>query len=96
MDGDMYVDILQRTLIPFITEVYPDGHKFIQDNDPKHKSKRATDYIKANGVNWYCTPAESPDMNPIENLWHEMKEYIRREVKPQTTSRWNTGILVHC
>ena len=23
MDGDMYVDILQRTLIPFIIEVYP-------------------------------------------------------------------------
>ena len=34
MDADMYVDILQRTLIPFITEVYPDGHRFIQDNDP--------------------------------------------------------------
>ena len=92
MDGDMYVDILQRTLIPFITEVYPDGHKFIQDNDPKHKSKRATDYIKANGVNWYCTPAESPDMNPIENLWHEMKKYIRREVKPKTKEELVDGI----
>ena len=61
MDGDMYVDILQRTLIPFITEVYPDGHRFIhrfiQDNDPKYKSKRATDCIKVNDVNWYCTPA---------------------------------------
>ena len=23
-------------------------------------------------------------MNPIENLWHELKEFIRREVKPTT------------
>jgi len=23
-------------------------------------------------------------MNPIENLWHELKEFIRREVKPRT------------
>ena len=26
--------------------------------------------------------AESPDCNPIENLWHELKEFVRREVKP--------------
>jgi len=55
MDGDMYVDILKRTLIPFITEVLPDGHRFVQDNDPKQKSKRATDYIKENNINWYHT-----------------------------------------
>ena len=29
MDGDMFVDILDRTLIPFIREVYPDGHRFV-------------------------------------------------------------------
>ena len=23
-------------------------------------------------------------MNPTENLWHELKEYIRREAKPKT------------
>ena len=34
------------------------------------------------GVNWWKTPAESPDSSPIEVLWHEMKEYVRREVKP--------------
>jgi len=92
MDGDMYVDILKRTLIPFITEVFPDRHRFIQDNDPKHKSKRATDYIKENNINWYCTPAESPDINPIENLWHEMKEHIRREIKPHTKEELVDGI----
>ena len=25
---------------------------------------------------------ESPDLNPFESVWHELKEYIRREVKP--------------
>ena len=43
-------------------------------------------------VNWWKTPAESPDLNPIENLWHEMKEFIRREVKPKTKAELIEGI----
>lgn len=42
--------------------------------------------MEANTINWWKTPAESPDLNPIENLWHELKEFIRREVKP--TNKW--------
>ena len=38
------------------------------------------------------TLPESPDMNPIENLWHELKEYVRREVKPKSKEELITGI----
>ena len=31
-------------------------------------------------------------MNPIENVWHELKEYIRREVKPRTKQQLVNGI----
>ena len=41
------------------------------------------DLYYSNGINWWKTPPESPDFNPIENLWHELKEFIRREVKPK-------------
>ena len=92
MKADMYTDILDATLLPFIQEMYPDGHKFMQDNDPKHTSRHAKQWIEDNGVNWWRTPAESPDMNPIENMWHELKEYIRREVKPRTKSELVQGI----
>ena len=37
-------------------------------------------------------PAESPDLNPVENMWHELKEYIRREVKPDTKEGLIAGI----
>ena len=39
------------------------------------------------GINWWRTPPESPDLNPIENTWHELKEFIRRVVKPQTKEK---------
>ena len=76
MDAVMYVEILQNSLKPFLDEVYPDSHRFMQDNDPKYTARLAAQYFKDNGINWWKTPAESPDCNPIEKLWHEMKEYV--------------------
>ena len=74
MKKEPFVSILEGTLLPFIEKVYPDGHKFMMDNDPKHTSGYAAEWIRGNSVNWWKTPAESPDLNPIENLWHEIKE----------------------
>ena len=42
-------------------------------------------------MNWWPTPPESPDINPIENLWHEM-EFLRREIKPKRKDELIEGI----
>ena len=92
MNADLYVEILQRGLLPFIRRKYPDSHRFMQDNDPKHTSRTAKAFFENENINWWKTPPESPDLNPIENLWHELKEYIRREVKPTRESELTAGI----
>lgn len=92
MDRYMYVEILEKTLLPFVRDVYPDSHRFMADNDPKHTSILAQEFLSSNNIVWWRTPAESPDLNPIENMWHELKEYIRREVKPQRKDELIQGI----
>ena len=76
------METLEKTLIPFVQKVYPNSHHFMADNNPKHNLIHTKKFL-VNNIKWWCTPAESPDLNPIENLWHELKEHIHWEKKPQ-------------
>lgn len=87
-----YVDILEAGLLPFLESAYPDGHRYMQDNDPKHTSRYAQWWYEDNAVNWWKTPASSPDLNPIELIWHTLKEYLRGEFKPHNLTELKAGI----
>lgn len=50
------------------------------------------EFVRDNSINYWPTPAESPDMNPIEMLWHELKSFLRRIVKPKNKEELVEGI----
>lgn len=70
MDARQYTQILDNFMIPAVTRLFGGfEYLFVHDNDPKHNSKIAKEFLANKGVNVLPFPPYSPDLNPIENLW---------------------------
>ena len=52
------------------------GLKFMQDKAPGHNAKGTVEELEERGIEIIEWPAFSPDLNPIESLWNEMKDWI--------------------
>ena len=49
------------------------------DNDPKHRSLKALEFYKENNIKIIDWPSNSPDLNPIENIWVKIKNKLCRQ-----------------
>ena len=93
MDAQMCTEILESTLLELLLRIFPDGHHFQQDNAPSHTARHTKRWLEEKGITWWQTlPNYLTATLAIENLWHELKEYIRREVKPKVMSELIDGI----
>lgn len=88
MDRFGYRDIMANVMLPFFRTHMPRGSLFQQDNDPKHSSKLVDQWFKQKKVKKMDWPAQSPDLNPIENLWDEVERRIRHRTYSNSNDLW--------
>ena len=68
------MEILESNLLPFINKWKDHGPHFFQDdNAPPHRHQNVYNWIENNNILKIEWPPQSPDHNPIENLWDFQK-----------------------
>ena len=79
INADRYIEHVIPLILNYLEE-HPDL-VVMEDNASPHKAKKTVSHWKDHGVTPIVWPPFSPDLNPIENLWRQIKHLIRK--RPQ-------------
>lgn len=77
LNGKSFADFV-REHFPriFATCANRKGKLFLQDGDPSQNSKKAKDTMHSVGARKFSIPPRSPDINPIENIFNQVKRKL--------------------
>ena len=82
INGEKYAAIVRTHFPQLLKEgTNPSGGYFIQDNDPSQNSAAARAALSEVKAYQFKIPARSPDLNPIENMFHLVSKKIRNDAK---------------
>ena len=77
--ADRYLELLQQQIPTHYPSTFQPNELIYQhDNAPIHRAQTVTNWIAVRRMNILDWPAQSPDLNLIENCWSHVKRQLKR------------------
>lgn len=74
-NAKVFICYLEAYVLPILIG----GETLIMDNHPVHHAGSVQDYLKKNKIKFLYLPPYSPDLNPIEEAFSKIKQYIKKQ-----------------
>ncbi|KAI5085750.1 hypothetical protein C0J45_24213, partial [Silurus meridionalis] len=85
VNANIYQNLLQQHMVPSLRSSPSQPAVFMQDNAPCHTAKQVKHFLKPENIEIMTWSAQSPDLNPVENLWKILGDKVMAK-KPTTVS----------
>ena len=69
--------------IPYANRLYPEGWILEQDGATPHTARKTMEFFEEKNLQFLQWPPNSPDVNPIENVWEILKSAVEQK-NPKT------------
>lgn len=80
MNAEKYIGVIQQKVVRDMERAFPTGGGiFQQDLAPCHTAKKVKKFFEEKRINVLDWPGNSPDLNPIENLWSIVKTRLLKK-----------------
>jgi len=82
LNGNYFADFVKRNFVDMFGKADKDNARyFLQDGDPSQNSKVAKDALAKVKAEIFDIPPRSPDLNPIENVFHLAHKRLQQSSK---------------